>query len=166
MRIEQLPREVLDETITKAVKLDSTLQETAGTEHTDAEHALVNFKKFIPYTVTMLPGNVDAGKIPPKVRFVKALANIVIPSTTWTKKLFVDCVKATYRLQLPMGVDEFTTSTASLNDCTKHEAETEHTRATHGGRKLMPDKVTVLIGYADAGLTGTAEITGSGTTCK
>ena len=48
MRTIQLPREVPVETTTKAVDPDATLHDRAGTEHTDAEHALANFKKFIP----------------------------------------------------------------------------------------------------------------------
>ena len=112
----------------------------------------------------MLPGKVDTGRILSTVLLTKALANIVIPLTTLTKRFFVDCVNETYTLQLPMGVVEFTTSTASMNDCTMHEAGKEHTWAMHGGRKLMPNTVTVLAGYADTGATGTAEITGSGTT--
>ncbi len=70
--------------------MEATLHDIAGTEHTDDEQALVNFKKLMPNTVIMLPGNVDAGETLPKLRFVMALGNNTIPFTTCTNKFLGD----------------------------------------------------------------------------
>ncbi len=118
MRTAQDPLGVTLETTTDTVVTDVTSQRSAGTEHTDAEHACVNFKKFIPYTVTELPGNVFSGRTPPKLRFVNALASSATPSMTWTNRFFDDCGKETYTLQLPCGVVEFMINSTSVNDVT------------------------------------------------
>ena len=70
--------------------MEATSHDCAGTEHTDAEHAVLNFKKLMPKTVIMLPGNVDAGEILPKLRLVMALENNVIPSMAFTNKFLGD----------------------------------------------------------------------------
>ena len=71
-------------------------------------------------------------------------------------------MKLTKILQFPFGIVEFITSTASVIDWTEHATKKEQARAAHGGKKLDPDTVTVLVEYANTGTIGANEITGSG----
>ena len=70
--------------------MEALSHDSAGAEHTDAEQGFLNFKKLMPKTVIMLPGNAHAGEMLPKLRFVMALENNVIPSMAFTNKFLGD----------------------------------------------------------------------------
>ena len=116
IRTLQFPGGVLDARTTSANEVDATLQERAGVEHTMAEHVLVNFRKFCPNMVIMLPGKVFAGLTPPKLVFVTALATMKTPLVIRTEISFVDCRNIISTVQFPVGIVEFSIKTASLND--------------------------------------------------
>lgn len=101
----------MDATTTTAAEFDVTLHERAGVEHTMAEHALVNLRKFCPTTVIMLPGKDFAGTTPPKLMFVDALGKMMTPLVTRTEMSFEDCKKITSMLQFPAGIVELSTKT-------------------------------------------------------
>jgi hypothetical protein len=58
---------VYTESTTRTAYWESTLHDKAGTLHALAVHGIENCKKFAPKIVTVLPGKVADGKIPPKL---------------------------------------------------------------------------------------------------
>ena len=125
-RTLHVPGGVLDARTTSVKEVDATLQERAGVEHTIAVHVLVNFRKFCPNMVIMLPGKVFAGLTPPKLLFVTALATMTTPSIIRTDISFVDCRNITSMVQFPVGIVEFSIKTTSFNDSTVHATGYEH----------------------------------------
>ena len=123
IRTLHMPGGVEADIVNDTVEVDETLHERAATEHAEAEHGVLNRRKLSPNTVMMLPGKELAGKMPPKLWCVDALATIVVPFMMWTNKFFTDSLKLIYMLQLPTGITEFITRTTSVNDATVHATD-------------------------------------------